>query len=159
MAVMSGEEERRSTKLYVWSDDLDPATISQLISAQPDRSYTRGQHPITKLPDGTFREGTITYRRNLWRKAIDKPLAGQPLEAQLLYWARFVEQRATAIERIKALGAETYLDCYLDEGSIARVQIPSSVMAVLGALGVSLKISFYDWRSPDLLGSESEDEA
>lgn len=158
MADISGEEERRSTKLYIWSDDLDPATISQLISLEPDRCHKRGQHPVTELPDGTVRQGTITYRRSLWRKAVEKQLVGQPLEVQLLHWAQLLEQRASSIEKLRALTGDIYIDCYLDEGSIAHVQIPSSVMAVFGALGVSLKISFYDWQSSDLLGSEPEGE-
>ena len=141
------QEIVRITKLHVWGDDFDPHWVTGLMGVEPSRAYQKGGHPP---PDPKGKPRTITYQRSHWAKEVDDALKGAEITIQLVHWVRFLEPRQSAIETLIKAGCQIYIDCYLDEGAMAKVELPATVMASLGKLGISLKLAFCDWSSPDL---------
>lgn len=133
-----------SSKLYIWNDDLDPDRVSGLLGIEPDIAWRRGERKLVSDPEGRMKVIGDVHKRGCWCKATGPEDRRQDISVQLERWCECLSQRRAQLETLNAEGNEIYIDCYISHGPIVVVDLPAMLLARLGALGIGVKLNFYD---------------
>ena len=80
----------------------------------------------------------------MWRRAIDDERKFWDVKDQLEYWCQVLSGRGDALRELKVKGWKTELDCYINFGPIALIELPAKLLKKLASLEISLKLGFYD---------------
>ena len=147
LCTMSEEiKEYCSCKLLVRGDDLDPAQVTTLLGVDPSEAYRRGDHlPYPRNHERAGQPSDLMVQTGAWRLEVDAEKKWSwDAAAQLDYWCVFLTNREAAIRELQARGYEVMIDCYIDEGPVAYVELSAELLQTLGNLGVAVKFGFYD---------------
>ena len=141
---MPKNDEYYCSRLYVWGDDLDPKRVTEMLGIEPDRTYRRGDRKFRLNSDGKLEPMNFVYPRGLWRRAIDEGKQSWDVAAQLEYWCGLLGSRGVALNELRQQGYEIEIDCYIECGPVALMNLPASLVQKLGMLGIGLSFGFYD---------------
>lgn len=135
--VLSEDERWFSLSLRVMSDDLDPDEIGALLGMEPESVGRKGQH-IRDKPR------YARYSTNIWvQRYMEKPY--EPFRAYLSEFLTKLEAHGDALKRLTSRpGVEAALFVgYGAKSGQGGFEVPASMMARIGALGLDFELDLY----------------
>jgi hypothetical protein len=146
-------ENSSSSKLVIWSDGLNPATITTLLDLEPTSAWRKGDPVRVTNPKGREKHTAKIHSRSCWIKAVDAEAKKEPIDYQLRYWCDLLLPRESGLQKLRAQGGEAIIDCFINEGPVVFIRLSFDLLSNLGSLGINVSLALYD--TARLSGSNS----
>jgi uncharacterized protein DUF4279 len=133
----------QSTMLVITGGALDPAAVTVSLRLQPHQVWRKGEKKSIKMADGRLRELPSIHEWSGWKHWLEEPFTNLDVCAQLKHWVQMLKPQSAALSFLKQNGAAVVIDCFICTSEAVGIEVPATLQAELGALGIDLELNFY----------------
>lgn len=123
--------------LRIGGTELDTAEVTHLLGLSPTHSHSAGEHH--------GQNGRLVWKKGLWDLSSEGQLVSLDLEEHIIWILDLVEPVADRLtDLIQRPGVQADIFCFWEVEEVnTGLDLGPSVMARLGALGLSLGLDVY----------------
>lgn len=142
---MRDATQKAYASLRLFSDDLDPSTVTTQLEIAPDHTHRRGERRVTRTIKGKC-VAYGPYSSNLWSMSSKAWIQSHRLETHLAWLLNEIETKTDIFRRLQADGWKADAFCYSLGPN--KPAIPRKLTERFGALGIEIIIDHYASDEP-----------